>query len=528
MSPKPAPFRNDSMTLLKSGAAIGVLGASFIDGSAAEAGNKAQKEQAEALKAAAATRAAASQPAAEASDDNYARAKMLLGAGDVPGAMASFRRVLAEEPRSVDAMNGLGVTYDRMGRHDVARGWYEAALAVSPDDGAVLTNLGYSLTLQNEWREAIPWLQAATRSGDAAAVQTARRLLAQASAALTAERARAPVFARPAELALSVPAPGAAPLSAQRVLQTRLAQAPAAIVTGSLASAPKVSSAHIELAANGEAQLVLGNGRAPAAELVASLGDAATLVLAPPATVHVADAPAKPILAEARTASRAVGRRADAAVQHSLVVVEAPVAVLVLANAPEIALVPALVEARRRSDALAGAVELASNVAPAERVVAAVRPAIVREAVARIAAASKADDKPSSAPVDIMLFALAPAALTQTSVAAAPVLRADIPFVDAGGASMQGADGSDIDPAWLLHVRRIGFDGRSAPAAPSLALTTLEKLGSRRFDSDDGALNQFAARLRGPVVPADEDGLLAARQAAIARLEAVIARVRAA
>jgi Flp pilus assembly protein TadD len=588
-------FITDAKALLKGGGALGVVGASLLDGSVAEARSKAQKEQAEALKAAAAARAAVSQPGFEQSGDYYARAKLLLAGGDVPGAMSAFRRVLVEEPRSVDAMNGLGVTYDRMGRHDVARGWYEAALAVAPQDGAVLANLGYSLTLQNEWREAIPWLQAAARSADPAAVQTARRLLARASAVLTAERARAPVLARPVEVALSVPALEALPTArpAPQASSTLLAQmAPPAIVTAPpLAALRQIvpettasqraasqrpasptttqqmapqqttsgSGSHIEFAANGEARLVMGNtprAAAVAPELVASLGDAATLVLAARARVPLAPALSAPqiapqgnaevMLASAEPApSSPAPRRAHNAVASVpmpvLVMVEAPIAVLTLASTPEITLIPALVAARAQHDALADAAGPATT--PDTSTPSFDRPAIarpvVRQALARVEAAKAAAASESgpteSGPVDVMRFALAPESLTRTSVAVAPILTAARPQIGPqigpqvgfGGAVLQRSGNSEANPAWLLHIRRTGYDGRTVPSTPALVLTSADAMGSRLFDSDDGALNTFAARLRAPKAPGDDQRSLAARQAAIARLEAVIARVRA-
>ncbi|WP_416907604.1 MAG: tetratricopeptide repeat protein [Polymorphobacter sp.] len=563
----------DAKALLKSGAALGAVGASLVDGGAAEAGNKALKAEADALRQAAAARAAASRPAAEAPADHYARAKLLLAGGDVPGAMAAFRRVLAEEPRSVDAMNGLGVTYDRMGRHDVARGWYEAALAVAPEDGAVLANLGYSLTLQGEWREAIPWLQAAARSRDATAVANARRLLVRVNAELTAARTREPVFARPAEIALQVPVPVPAPVRTapvQLAAVTPVAKAPppvvadspvpvASVEVASVAVPPSVgfapaprevlspvampdeaiervaapqpdlqAGAHIEFAANGEAQLVMGGAPAPAAALVASLGDAAVLVLAPQAPVALA-----PLVEQVETArlaeaapprARRAVARPRARLQPALVTVEMPVATLSLAAAPEITLIPALVAARAEADAmLVAAAPVAAPVETAARQV--VRQAVARVETARALAATE------DAPVDIMAFAsddaLAPAALARTSVASVPVMRAPV-SIGVSGPLARAPGSPEADPAWLLHVRRAGPDGRTAPSAPALALRHGDIGGTRLFESDDGALNSFAARMRGPQGAGIDPGSAVARQAAIARLERVIARVRAA
>lgn len=477
--------RTHAISLLKSGATFGVIGAGMADGVAAEARSQGQKEQIEALKAAAAARVAAAQPAAELTGDHYTRAKLLLAAGDTPGAMAAFRRVIAEQPMSVDAMNGLAVTYDRMGRHDVARGWYEAALAIAPDDAAVLVNLGYSLSLQRDWHAAIPWLQAAARSDDAVAAATARRMLVRVDAELTAERVRAPAMARPAEIALAVDQPklddGVA-----RPVQFAAAQLP--VVVAALSA---TTSARIEIAAGGEAQLVLGEARQPAPELVAALGASAELVL----TARLASAPDQPALAEV----------APAAIrQVATVLVEAPVAMLSLAQSPEIVLLPSLAAARQQEDAALAVAEA---------------PRSMLHAVASIAPPAKpVINTVTPAPIDSMRAALAPEALAHPSIAPAPVLTAGRAAGPA--ASARTADFDTAGPEWLLRVRLASHDGRSVPITPALEAALIPR--ARLFESDDGDLNSFAARMRG--VQALESA--AVRQAAIARLEALIARVR--
>jgi hypothetical protein len=160
----------------------------------------------------------------------------------------------------------------------------------------------------------------------------------------------------------------------------------------------------------------------------------------------------------------------------------------------------------------------------------------VRAAAARVevARAETAPAAAQNAPVDIMAFAvdseLAPAALARTSVEAGPVLRAVVAIGPAGarGPSARAPGHPNADPAWLLHIRRAGPDGRSAPSAPALALGSADIGSTRLFDSDDGALNSFAARLRAPQGADIDPASAVARQAAVARLEAVIVRARAA
>jgi hypothetical protein len=113
---------------------------------------------------------------------------------------------------------------------------------------------------------------------------------------------------------------------------------------------------------------------------------------------------------------------------------------------------------------------------------------------------------------------LAPAALTRSTVAPPPILTSAAPVHQA----------TQAQPAfeWLLPVRHSNSDrsrGRNSeqgqPSTPRFVAS--EAHSARVFDSDDGELNQFAARLKGRSDPASP----AARQAAIARLEAVITRL---
>lgn len=65
--------------------------------------------------------------ATAASSDPYQDGRALLAKGDVTGAIAAFRAALVETPQSVDALNGLAVSYDRMGRYDISRAYYDSA-----------------------------------------------------------------------------------------------------------------------------------------------------------------------------------------------------------------------------------------------------------------------------------------------------------------------------------------------------------------------------------------------------------------
>jgi Flp pilus assembly protein TadD len=457
-------------SLLKSGLAMGAMGLALTDGSAALAKADAATAQADALRAAAATRQGASQPAALSPDQQYDRAKALLASGDIPGAMAGFRRVLAFDPQSVDAMNGLAITYDRMGRHDVARGWYEAALAIKPDAPSVLSNLGYSLLLAGQPRAAIPWLQAASRGQDPRAAATARRLLSQIAARLTAEAAAIPAQPRPAEIALITPVTPAAPAT-----QLAIRQAP---------SEAEAAPARIELAANGEARLVLG-GAAPAPALVEALGEAATLVLvATPSTTRE----------ESHRLAEATPRPPS-----QVLAVATPQARLVIVEAPAL---------RLDGPLLTAVAQVATTPQPAT-------PQQPEPARTPVTAPILTESAPA-------LTRLAAPTLTLASARPTPMLRATplpaAPVFPRATTGWQGARDTRLAPAWLITLRRATPHNSPTPASPQADSAS----SVPAFESDDEALNLFAARHRTDAEPDSP----AARQAAIARLEALIARVR--
>lgn len=81
------------------------------------------------------------------------RAQFALG--NVALALEAFRKGLREEPASVDALNGMAACYDRMGRFDLSRRYYEDALAIAPEDPRLYRNLALSLEMQGKADEAV-------------------------------------------------------------------------------------------------------------------------------------------------------------------------------------------------------------------------------------------------------------------------------------------------------------------------------------------------------------------------------------
>ena len=78
---------------------------------------------------------------------------------DPAAASAIFLRVTVRDPRNVAALIDLGITHDLLGRHDEAQRTYRRALDIEPDQVAASVNLGLSLALSNDPRQALTILE---------------------------------------------------------------------------------------------------------------------------------------------------------------------------------------------------------------------------------------------------------------------------------------------------------------------------------------------------------------------------------
>ena len=83
-----------------------------------------------------------------------AEARGQLALGNVALALEAFRIASREDPRSLDALAGIATCYDRMGRYDLSRRHYEAALALAPADVDLLGAFAASLQAQGRVAEA--------------------------------------------------------------------------------------------------------------------------------------------------------------------------------------------------------------------------------------------------------------------------------------------------------------------------------------------------------------------------------------
>ena len=157
-----------------------------------------------------------------------------MALNNVALALESYRHAQREDPASVDAFAGIAAAYDRMGRYDLARRNYEAALSIEPGNTTVLAMLAASLDQQGKSAAAI-----AVRS------EIRQRMAAAASPApapAAATPLATPPVAAAAPTAIPTPAPVAmaeAPLPKPDLAAAlpSLAASPLAVTLGSIAPA---------------------------------------------------------------------------------------------------------------------------------------------------------------------------------------------------------------------------------------------------------------------------------------------------
>lgn len=93
----------------------------------------------------------------------YAAGKAHFVAGRLGLALDAFQAAHRSDPTSLDALNGVGAVYDRMGRHALAERAYLDALALAPEDPVTLNNIGWSRHLRGQPEAAAFYLARAAR-----------------------------------------------------------------------------------------------------------------------------------------------------------------------------------------------------------------------------------------------------------------------------------------------------------------------------------------------------------------------------
>lgn len=117
----------------------------------------------------------------------YEAARAQLALGNAGLALEGFRKMLRQNPRSLPALNGLAIAYDRLQLFDVSRACYEHALGLNPEAPVTLNNFATSLLLQGRLAEAQPLLERAATAADSAVRAQAQANLAWLHAARAAE-----------------------------------------------------------------------------------------------------------------------------------------------------------------------------------------------------------------------------------------------------------------------------------------------------------------------------------------------------
>lgn len=84
-----------------------------------------------------------------------------LQSGRYGSAIGYFSRRMAASGEDMEALKGLAIAYDKIGRFDLSRRYYQKALSLEPENVALLNNYGYSLMLQSKSGEALPYLRRA-------------------------------------------------------------------------------------------------------------------------------------------------------------------------------------------------------------------------------------------------------------------------------------------------------------------------------------------------------------------------------
>jgi len=228
-----------------------------------------------------------------------AEARGQLALGNVALALEAFRLAQREDPNSADPLVGIATCYDQMGRFDLSRRNYEAALALAPSNVEILGALASSLQLQGRTDEALGVRQ------EIAARTAATVALEQAVAEVPAPVRAAPEVQTVAPVVVAVVATPVAPEKAEAAPEVPLSPrtwdaAPVAISVTTPdrvgVALPNVETARVELVAEAPAPPPVATAAAPAAASkpavqTAAVGRSVTIKLPPARPVQAVPAP---------------------------------------------------------------------------------------------------------------------------------------------------------------------------------------------------------------------------------------------
>jgi Tfp pilus assembly protein PilF len=95
--------------------------------------------------------------------DPYELGKKQFARGLYGLALKSFRVALVQQPQSLDRLNAVAATYDKLGRYDLSERYYARALGVDPKSAQTLNNIGYSFLMQKDLVSARYYLEQAAK-----------------------------------------------------------------------------------------------------------------------------------------------------------------------------------------------------------------------------------------------------------------------------------------------------------------------------------------------------------------------------
>jgi len=84
----------------------------------------------------------------------YQQAQSLHHSGDLPGAEAAYRKLLAQDPNHADALHGLGVIALQLGRDDVAAQFIQQAIKLNANSADYYSNFAVALVNLNQHEQA--------------------------------------------------------------------------------------------------------------------------------------------------------------------------------------------------------------------------------------------------------------------------------------------------------------------------------------------------------------------------------------
>ena len=169
---------------------------------------------------------------------SVADARAELALGNVALALEGFRKAVRERPQDVDALSGLALCYEQMGRPDLGQKWLETALAAAPDNPELLRQLADLLDRQGNHDEAVAVRSEAAIDGHVIASAMAR----------VADQKSAQAFETRPSSSVTIVLPPAKPLPQSiGVVET---------APKSSASASKGEGPHLERLSLGEVALV--------------------------------------------------------------------------------------------------------------------------------------------------------------------------------------------------------------------------------------------------------------------------------